>query len=248
MRYLRLILVVIVVSIILMVHELGHAIEMRNKGIPIESLGIGLDIWVLPSVEFPIGFFPDATFKISPLLLGAHVTPTEEGGQLMEQLPYSEFSSIVGMGVWVNLMVGLFFLSIVFLTSARRKENRSRIVLTLSLLVLLGIGRGIFVSYLIPVLGILMLVYVVINYKDLRGPLGAIRELLKVRITAVIAGISISLGLLNMVPLFPLDGGRIMGRILENYSQNLATGYELVSSTLLWLGIMVIVVADIRRR
>jgi membrane-associated protease RseP (regulator of RpoE activity) len=222
-------------------HEAGHFVSMRRAGIRIHSAGIGF--------PFPPTFTvyrkkrPDGgvtKFQLSPWVLGAFVRAEEEDEKRIDTLPYRQFAWIMGSGVMINVVLGLVLLSFGALLSG----NWNGFVLYNLIAVVLWLARKLFTAYVVPVIGLPMLALstwgLVAAVQD-RSQIGIVGwgEVFSwatdIRMAVLLAGaLSLLLGLANMVPLFPFDGGRIFSRVLMNLgaSRRTATIFEAVTSVL----------------
>jgi membrane-associated protease RseP (regulator of RpoE activity) len=202
-------------------HEAGHYVAMRRAGVRIVSAGIGF--------PFPPTFTvyrkrnPDGTvtkFQLSPWVLGAFVRADDRDEKRIDELPYRQFTWMMGSGVVINLVLGAVFIGI----GALMIGNWTGFLVYLAAATLLWLGRRLVAAYLVPVLGLpalgLMLwgtALAVAEHSQV-GILGTARMFSMAEsasLAFVLAGLlSAALGILNMVPLFPFDGGRIFSRVL----------------------------------
>lgn len=222
-------------------HEAGHYASMRRAGVRIHSAGIGF--------PFPPTFTvyrkknPDGSvtkFQLSPWVLGAFVRAEERDEKRIDELPYRQFAWIMGSGVVINLVLGAVLVGIGALIGG----NWSGFLFYVAGAVLVWIGRKLFAAYIVPVLGFPALglfAYGCISAVADRTQIGVVGTAhmfsmaSDARLTFVLAGLlSASLGILNMVPLFPFDGGRIFGRVLSGFgvSRNAVMAFEVVTAGL----------------
>lgn len=222
-------------------HEAGHYATMRRAGIRIVSAGIGF--------PFPPTFTlyrkknPDGSvtkFQLSPWVLGAFVRADERDEKRMDELPYRQFTWIMGSGVVFNLVLGALLIGL----GALAIGNWTGFLAYATAAVLLWLGRKLVAAYLVPVLGfpaLALLVWgtalAVMDHSQV-GVVGTVR-LLGVADSAslafVLAGVlSVALGILNMTPLFPFDGGRIFSRVLSGagLSRRGVMAFEVATSVL----------------
>jgi membrane-associated protease RseP (regulator of RpoE activity) len=222
-------------------HEAGHYASMRRAGVRIHSAGVGF--------PFPPTFTvyrkknPDGTvtkFQLSPWVLGAFVRADERDEKRIDELPYRQFTWIMGSGVVINLALGLVLLSLAALTIG----NWTGCLAYLAAATLLWLGRKLFAAYVVPVLGIPALglliwgtVLAVMDHSQI-GVVGTVRLFSladNASLALVLAGLlSVSLGILNMIPLFPFDGGRIFSRVLSaaGLSPRAVLAFEVATSIL----------------
>lgn len=227
-------LTVFIVIFSVFLHELGHALYMRKYGIAIKTFSVGL--------PFPLKIkfssekvFGGATIQLTPLLLGAFVEPTEEGGKRMQGLSYYRQADIYGAGPLANLLfaAGLllgFFLYVQILTVSHLGFVavlwNMKIVVPLIILFGLYFGRKLFSRFLMHIAGIALLVLTAwLMFKDptnaVMGPIGmgklvgdfAVNYPKAIYLAAIFSG---AIGAMNMLPLFPLDGGQSVNAFLRS--------------------------------
>jgi membrane-associated protease RseP (regulator of RpoE activity) len=235
-------------------HEAGHFVSMRRAGIRIHSAGIGF--------PFPPTFTvyrkkrPDGgvmKFQLSPWVLGAFVRAEDEDEKRIDTLPYRQFAWIMGSGVVINVVLGLVLLSL----GAMLSGNWNGFVAYNLIAVVLWLGRKLFTAYVVPVIGLPVLglsIWGFITAVQDRAQVGIVGMgkmftwATDIRMALLLAGaLSLLLGLANMVPLFPFDGGRIFSRVLMNLgaSRRAATLFEVTTSTLAIGSIMFSLMTDI---
>lgn len=202
-------------------HELGHAILLRRYGVKVREiclLGFGprLFRWRWRSV------FGNTPITVRLLPLGAFVRPLK---QHVEKMPADRYIHMCGGGIAMNLLFA-GVLSALFLLL----EDISAIVPFLFTAGMLICGTVIWKiprlsGYLVLLLGIFavgFLIYSLLSEpvdKVIGGPatiisLGAdIRSL--PQFCLIVSMLSMSLAILNAMPLGPLDGGQIMMRVLK---------------------------------
>lgn len=222
-------------------HEAGHYFAMRRAGVRIVSAGVGF--------PFPPTFTvyrkrnPDGSvtkFQLSPWVLGAFVRADDRDEKRIDELPYRQFTWIMGSGVVINLVLGAIFLSV----GALLIGNWQGALIYLAAAVLLWLTRRLVAAYLVPVLGIPALVLFVwgtvlaVMEHSQVGVMGTVRIFSvadNASLAFILAGLlSASLGILNMVPLFPFDGGRIFSRVLSamGLSRRGVMAFEVTTSVL----------------
>lgn len=211
-------LVITTIILSLVVHELGHAIEMKKRGIEIEEMGIGIKIpWL--ALAFKSTYF-DCPVYISPLLLGAYVKPTPAGKKTMEGLDYKDQAIIYGAGVWMNFSFTLFLLIISIFVKPLPMVGA--IALSVCLVVILM--KNFFCRYVILLIGIAslgLLAYIFVSapiQETVGGPASVFRHASEAKTLAqglvFSIFISLNLALINCLPFLPLDGGRILRALL----------------------------------
>lgn len=202
-------------------HEAGHYFAMRRAGIRIVSAGIGFPFPPTFTVYRKKNRDGTATeFQLSPWVLGAFVRADDRDEKRIDELPYRQFTWIMGSGVVINLVLGALFIGI----GALMVGDWTSFLIYLAAAVLLWLGRRLAAAYLVPVLGLPTLglllwgtALAAMEHSQV-GVMGTVRLLSMAEnasLAFVLAGLlSAALGLLNMVPLFPFDGGRIFSRVL----------------------------------
>jgi len=223
--------------LIVMIHELGHAHAMIRNGIRIKEIGLGWPIRSLPHFRFRLNKkIPSVT--LHPLLLGAYVEPYYSEGKKIEGLPYLDMAFVYGAGVWANTVFAMLIVVVLQMFAPEQMPtykaviNSSAINLTLTLLyvgilVILFLCPRLFCGYIIPPLGIFV-TYLTVkilteHFRDsMGGPVSIIMDSAPRMATWVGAGkeiaiLSLAIGLLNMLPLPPLDGGQIIRNLLKRW-------------------------------
>ncbi|HSE34949.1 MAG TPA: M50 family metallopeptidase [Candidatus Paceibacterota bacterium] len=225
----------------MVLHELGHALEMRAAGIRIERLGIGVPLppRILIRSNCLRRFF-GARFRImlSPWLLGAFVKPY--GDQGIETMGISRRSelAIYGAGPIANIALMFLFSGVSLLllydpASYVQTTYFFRIALE-GYVWIIALGffaaalatwwfRRWISTYLLLPLGLAMLAFTISVFANMTfseatqssGGIVLISEIASesqtiagaVRFGAII---NFALGAMNLLPILPLDGGRIM--------------------------------------
>lgn len=234
----------------LVIHEGAHAFAMYRKKIPIKEAGIGWPIPGVPHVEinFP-SFLPETVFTINPLLLGAYVQPALAGEAMLKMLSYKDRALIYGAGVLGNIFFALILWIIITIIppglSLAKLGAYPIVAFTIALIILLWKGKRIFCIYFVPVLGVLSAVLIIVSIAfspsdAVAGPIG-IGQMASELVTdielAFRFGMVISLGIaiFNVLPLFPLDGGRVIDALLEGFGEKIQNLYR-ATGLVLFLG------------
>lgn len=221
---------------VVIIHELGHAYAMIRTGVRIKEISLGFKLPILPSLSFRFNKkIPRLT--LNPLLLGAYVEPSYGGGNKMQNLPYLDVAFVYGAGVWVNVIFALFiFLILEVIPGHAYPAHQLKIggtpfdivpfILAFIIWVLVFFPR-FFCAYIVPILGILLAYFFLkVLLADFTMAVGGPITIVKMTSPAMktwlgIAGqaalISLTIGLGNMLPLVPLDGGRIVGCYLKRW-------------------------------
>lgn len=205
-------------------HEMGHVISMRRYGVKIEEIclfGMGPKICGFKLLRI----FGDTLLTLRLLPIGAFVKPAEEN--YLEKLTFREKMHINVAGIAANFVFGgaLCLIAVVVFGNSNLK--------------VVGVGTIVFVAgvlvwrfpiqaaYLLLVLGTAALMQIL--YEKLTTPLSDAKDIgqgitlifspiTSVRGALITAGfLNILLGILNVIPTLPADGGWIMSAISERY-------------------------------
>ncbi len=229
-------------------HEAAHAVAMRRLGVRVAEVAFGLPLW--PQWKLAPTTRRSFTLSLSPWPLSAHVRAHEDDVDRMGRLPYRDDAWISGAGIAINLVVGGGALAINALVNGRWQLGS----VLAGLSVLLWVFRRMFVAYLVPALAFPLAGWfawmIVTMYSEGRTQFNAtVVDLLPsspLEALALAGGISLTLGLINMMPFVPLDGGRVVlvaarqlfGARAEGIAGTVMSvgGIVLLSSELLFLG------------
>jgi Zn-dependent protease len=204
-------------------HEAAHALALRRLGFRIIEVGVGIPIG--PRLKIDSGRLP---FRVvlSPILLGAYVMPDPDDAEAIAALPYRDRAWYSGAGVLVNLVIGTAALALVAALDGHWLSS----AVTAAVGVVLWVARRPFCSYGIPVLGLPVLALTAWSLTSTlgqpEGPVGLVTGLQSNSLTTAIllAGLaSIGLGLLNMLPMLPFDGGHVIEAALDSRGGSEAT-------------------------
>jgi len=255
---------IILVLVVFALHELAHGRAMLKYGIRVPEAGLGIPIKHVPCLRIKIS--PAFTFCLHPFLLGAYVRPAEGEEEKMEGLPYRAKAHIFGAGIAVNLVFS-FLLNIGLLLAllAVNPEgwNLHATVLMAVYLPLTAIFLrfGKFLSsYVFPILGLCLTGFLIWSIstlgmqKSVMGPIGIVQMGLSIDTLgeAVAWGAMISMGLafINLLPLFPFDGGRIFKALLEeklNLGQEVGNAISAAGFLLVIVFIAAVFLSDLFR-
>lgn len=226
-------------------HEAAHALAMRRNGIAIEELGLGAPFG--PRLVLPAGRLP-FRLSFSPILIMAYVRPVKKDEEKLEALPYREHAWTSGAGITANLVIGFLLLALA------RVLNGSSIWMTMAFVGAAGAAwvlRRPLVAYVFPLLSVPMLAFIVYVLVDSLGePAGIVAmgstlsssESL-VDAIGMVGLLNVALAILNVIPVFPADGGRIVARIISHVwvKPKLAESFQGWGTSLL-LGLMAYVI------
>ncbi len=217
---LSIITVIFALLIVIVVHEMGHVIAMRKRGIYIKEFGIGIPIPYVPSISLSGKWLGNLKIVFHPLLIGAYVRFSERAGRKIKRLPPKDQIAICLGGVKANLH--LFWLT--FLTALIIANKLSS-----SLLISIGLEmlRALVIAYVviyiwkfIPRVVTRFILLGLLSYLTFRdthstgGPIAIVKLGVSVvhnaaSFFAYISVISVSLSLMNLMPFSFLDGGKV---------------------------------------
>ena len=229
------------------VHEAGHAVAMRSRGVEIKEAGLGLPITGRFRLTFRTRFLP-FPLVLTPALIGAYVQTSEKGKEQLEELSYRDQAVCYAAGVVSNIVFGgalLCIISLAYAVSPDKNQGRALVIAVISggITAVVAVFRRAF-SQMVPVFGIAglgLLVYMLVSSTDSVGGPGAVVAAAasgKDWIEALLLGsaISVSLGYINMLPLMPLDGGQVVSAYLKSRGWNQADTAFSLATTLVFLG------------
>ncbi|MFY9492952.1 MAG: M50 family metallopeptidase [Minisyncoccia bacterium] len=211
-------------------HELGHYEAMRRCHIRIKEISLlGFPIPFLPSIYIKI---KNTTWSVHPFIIGAYVeqysNDKTESKRLWDQL------YINGNGPIANIVYALILLAIAVGIKGIRTgqiEKAGIVLLTTGgIACLLWLGRR-YIALVLPVLTIPILILVgdaILSVNPMEaiesgpgGPIALIEFLAGAETIEgallLAASLSIGLGIVNLSPLNPLDGGHILGAVLKTW-------------------------------
>lgn len=222
---------VILIILSLVAHEFGHAWAMSLTGVRFDEAGLGIPVKYIPYLRFTIKRKdkPPFTLCFHPLLLGAYVKIPDDEQAKMAALPYKDLAFIFGAGILGNLIfagVSLIVASFIYFNFAvGAMLSDTRFLITAGVTTLLIAAPKIFCRYIVPVLGLAMLgivIWAILTdpLKSLMGPVGIGRMVAGFSVSVMMAInmgaiFSFAIGTCNALPFYPLDGGLIIGCILE---------------------------------
>lgn len=236
----RILAAILMLSAMMALHEYGHASMMMKHGIPIEEFGLGYPIEGVPSLKLVLGGMPVA---IHPLLFAAYVKVAQAGEPLLSALPYGDYASIMGAGVWYNLMTFFVLLTGYHALSRSRfphKQDEKEVPsiplwpVSLAAVVALYFGQYAF-TYIFAFLGILPLALVLMTLyrkgkrrqmptekEGFAGMVGGLSQHVRAnRLASLLSSLALlafALAFLNVIPLYSLDGGWVAMRLIEPYT------------------------------
>lgn len=206
-------------------HELGHAFAMKRNGIGIKHislLGFGTILYRFRWKKY----FGKVPLSIKAIPLGASVEP--QNSKALEGLPYRIGTQVFGAGVLAQLL----FCSVFYIIGSAMQGtllvgNNPYIIGTLLVL-------GLFPKYtchLVMPMGMLflsLLLYLILRSPSVAKVLNESGSVVMVaqeihkhttslgELLVYASFVSISIAVTNMLPLYPLDGGRIFASLFRS--------------------------------
>lgn len=226
----------------LITHEAAHAVMLRRLGIGIQEVGLGVPLpprLVLRPRRVPFGV------SLSPWLLGAYVQPHADDKAKLESLSYQDKARFYGAGCVVNLVAGGLLTAI----GAAAGGSYVLAAVALSAAVVIACWPRPFVAFAAPLLGLVVLgalVYFVFLRPTALGSAGTMVNSAdqftssSIDVTRFVGAVSLSLGIVNLAPVLPLDGGKIVdgflagmswGRAVRKTTQSLGIAFFLTLMT-----------------
>lgn len=208
--------VILLASVIL--HEAAHAGAMRRNGIAISEFGLGLG--ARPRIVLKPSRRHSFRISLSLVLLGAYVTPADP--KAVDALPYREGAWCEGAGIVANIVIAEVLTLAYFAVHGSAAASLAAAAVTAVTWLL----RRQVARYAVPVLALpstaLVVGGTILSFATHQagGPAGTVALLHSSSGSqALTVGIlvNISLAALNMIPFFPLDGGRIAKRVLGRW-------------------------------
>jgi Zn-dependent protease len=199
-------------------HEVGHAAGLRRIGVPVVAAGFGLPF--PPKFQLAKRTLPDGRiqrFYITPWLLGAWVQHDLDDDETVERAKYVDHQWYNGAGIVVNLVLG----AMLFATGLALTGRWVAAAIYAGSALAVWLCRRSFAAFVLPALAVPNLVLFMWSMMETLGtPLGPVglAQILATDSAAkalIIAGIvSVSVGLVNTLPLIPLDGGKLIRRVV----------------------------------
>lgn len=224
------------VLVVVILHELGHAVMMRRYGIELEEFGIGLPIKGLSFAFLLPAWLGGVRLRLSPLLLGAYVRPageTNSSGEHLsiKRLPVRAQKLIYMGGILANVLTffvcwGVLFVRSIISSSEVVKDSFARFSFDAA------INLGIFLAVVaLSKASIIVLRLVVVGLLgwfcfagSLAGPVGIVQSGMHFAtntwsLIGFAAIISIGLAAMNLVPFIPFDGGRVANLTVRSWER-----------------------------
>lgn len=208
----------ILVLLALAVHEIAHAVVLRGYGVPIDEAGLGLPF--PPRIVLRPTRRRHFRLSFSPWLIGAYVSFPEKHIGTINALPYRDRAWYAGAGITANLVSAGALWVIVDVITGRWQRALIIIAVTVAIVV----WRKHVTAYLYPALGLPALALLAWSLADTfgqpQGPVGFVQLAIShTPMDALIMGwaVSLSIALLNLIPLYPFDGGRIADYVIGGW-------------------------------
>ena len=231
-------------------HEVGHALAMRKYGVTVKTLGIGLPIF--PKLTLNIGFTRrifGEQFRIvlSPWIIGAYVEPLDRDCE--RHLSPKQLIHVYGAGAIGNIALAFFIFSVmVAIGTAELSLGESKVPLDALAGTTIFFSLGILVIvfsrqisiWVFPIVAFLVL-WILVDFLISRslgeivdssgGPvlMGelATKHAINLNRTMLLGClVSVALGIGNLLPFYPLDGGRIIQAIIRKFAPVLSAPFE----------------------
>lgn len=255
-------------------HELGHALAMRDAGVKVRRLGLGLPL--RPMITLRINplrriFGGRCRVTLSPWLLGAYAEPYREYTDGKRPVAFKDNVTIFGAGPIANLVMftalsgllalmkfGLTGNGVVRYMGIAIPGTGFSITLFFGVIaVLLWVFRRAISRFLLLPAGVIMFYLMVTSIMTLPPETG-LNEVGGVVLISEIASktatwegavgfgmfINLILGLTNLLPLGPLDGGRIFHIYANEVSPRFANGFARIGTSLLFVLIAIAMLSD----
>jgi len=231
--YLCLTIILVVIGIFL--HEYGHLYAMHQHGIKVSELCIGVPIPKL-TVQFRSKFCFGTLVRFSPVLLVGYVYP--ESKEEYDQLDFRPNLEISAAGIITSLAYG----ALTFAVACLIRNNLLQFAGFLLTAIVMMALRKILSIYLLPIISLTafglvpsFLTYVFRTIPDAGRETADILAKLNVasfdKAFVWAAIFSIALALLNLIPLMPLDGGKLISACIKKWlSPMLASYYTLLTA------------------
>ncbi len=177
---------------------------------------------------------------------------------MIEALPYRESAAIFGAGPLANL---LFWLAVFFLepffdpgVSLANPQNQLIATATFSLIAFVIYARKALSAYVVPLLGlatIALVVFALLKFgsQAVGGPVSIVKAAGKSSSNFVsalhFAGfMSLNLALFNALPIYPLDGGKIVDKLVGRLGERTQNIFRMFGIALVLALILGVILSD----
>lgn len=213
-------------NLVIVVHEFGHFITCKLVGVTTRTFSIGFGPALLKTKLF------DTTFQISMLPFGGYVdyVPEEFAAQ-----PYLSRVLIIVAGIFGNFLFGYGIATLLRATLPSKKDGKETETLRTQ---------------------VSQFLHKAANGRRFIGPIGIINILGKSALSSprifcfVLAILSLNVGMFNLLPVPPLDGGKLLMTTIEEIGGPLSIERRnMIQWTLFALFItFLFIIASMRRR
>jgi regulator of sigma E protease len=210
----------------ILVHELGHYLTAVSFRLPVKTFSVGLPLPYpylkfrrmgdggfafdggMAALSWRIGTLFGTEFYIAPVLFGGYVEFDREGTLTIENAPgYQRIIVLIG-GVVFNFVFG--YIALVARSLARGDEIGAALMNALYNLV----------TTIVMIPALIFSTIAGGNFEAFTGPIGIVTTIGSttgdlVLFFSIIAILNISLGVMNLIPIGPLDGTRILITLVE---------------------------------
>lgn len=248
-------------------HELGHFVAMRRCGVYVTEMGLGMPIG--PGLSFTVGKDTPHPLKFSlyPLLLGAFVRNDPKCD--IEALPAGDRAFIYAAGPMANIIFTTVMLYILFamnmdMSSVRFGPTMYPILGLLAGGTVFSLAFILFPRqislYVCPVISLLLVWWFATLLANITPEqfvrssgmvvVVQVAKVFSVTPSSVVyfAGlISFALGAMNLLPIYLLDGGHLVGIYVAKLGERVLGVYKRFGSALIILLMIIAVGEDIRK-
>ncbi len=195
-------LVFVAISVLIVLHETGHLLAAKWAGIPVErfSIGFGPRIW-----GFKVG---ETEYRLSVVPFGGYVLPAMADEKAFEALPLSKRLAYAVGGPLANVVGAVACLSVVSMAVSG---------ISLETVILFPLKQTWLTA--VEICGIIPMLFS--QPDQLSGVLGIVAAGGKhagtdaLRLLDLCFLLNVNLAILNLLPIPPLDGGKIVMGILQ---------------------------------
>ncbi len=220
---------ILVLLIAVLIHEYAHLRAMVRADLMIEEMQIGVMIPGLrPLWTTRVPGYPGIPLLIGHIPLWASVRLKPEGLKKIQSLPYRDTAPIYGAGIWANLLTAFVALLPIIPLVLPLTTLMALIFFCFLMIAISWIYfRDTVCRYILPIV-ILLSVFVFFFLATtafsgfVQASAGTVPPVVTFGSTLYlflvpIVQISLVLGVLNALPVMPLDGGQLIAGLLRQY-------------------------------
>lgn len=220
------------------IHEAAHSIALAGLGFRTGAAGIGLPMPPMLTVTSRRGF----RFTVSPWLLAAYVEVDKRDRGRVAKLPYRDHAWYLNAGLVANLMLCAAMWAFAAPTALATAVCGVAFVVVF-------VFRRFIAAVVLPALAVPALVAVVWslvpswragdsglgfhNAPDVAPHLHTWREWL-----VLVGGMSLTVAVLNMVPIYPLDNAKVCDRLVTRFGGRTAARWYRLTGTVVVVAIL----------